>query len=122
MKNSIDKQDLNHFTEQSRRKNGYKAVTLTTSYIITDVDKINKFYYTTGASDLRLTLPAVASNLGRNIGAFKLDSGAGDIVIAGKVVGTTTQTINGALTTSVKGQYSKMILACNSTGWYKWSS
>jgi len=122
MKNGIDKQDTNHYMEQTRRKHGYASRGLTTSYIIADADKTRFFYYTTGASDLRLTLPAIANNRDRNIGAMKVDGGAGDIVIAGKVVGTTTQTVNGALTTSVKGQYAKMNMACNTTGWYIWGT
>lgn len=119
MKTGRDNLDTNHFIEQIKRKNWYSSNSDTSSYTITDEDKYKTFFYTTGASDVTLTLPAVADNVNREIRAIKVDAGAGDVVISGKVVGTTTQTINGNVTTSVKGQYGVMALKCNSTEWFK---
>ena len=118
MKNGRDKQDNNHYIEQTRRKDGYKSRTLTTSYTLTDADKIRTLWCTTGASDIDVTLPLSENNLDRTIDAVKIDSGAGDVVLKGNVSGTTTQLISGNLTTSVIGQYSKMSVKSDGNNWY----
>jgi len=56
-------------------------------YTILDGDGYRAIFVTTGSTDRTVTLPAAASNSGREIIVKKVDSGTGNVTVAGNIDG-----------------------------------
>lgn len=69
---------------------------------------------TTGASDKTITLPAVASSTDVVIEVKKVDSGVGDVIVDGDGA----ETIDGAATKVLNGQYTSLTLHCDGSTWH----
>jgi hypothetical protein len=113
MKNGRDKQDNNHYIEQTRRKNGYKSYAISADYTITDVDKIKIILVTTGSSNITVTLPTASDNLDRVIEVIKDDSGTGYVILDGEGA----ETINGDATIRLVQQYNRITVKCDGSNW-----
>lgn len=81
---------------------------------VTDGDGFETFYFSTGGTNRTLTLPTAADNDGRTLRIKKIDSGTGKVIIDGEG----TETIEGALTYSLYGQYESAIVQCNGANWF----
>lgn len=81
--------------------------------IITDTDLIGTVRVTTGGSDRTVTLPTASANTNRELTFLVVDNAAGDVIVDGE----SAETINGATTQILYGQYEKMIIRCNGTSW-----
>lgn len=69
----------------------------------------------TGNSDRTVTLPLAAKSAGRSIKAIKTDTGTGAVILDGNG----SETINGATTQTIKGQYASMTVVCDGSSWYE---
>lgn len=88
-------------------------VTTNASYTVLDNDNYDKLFFSTGASTRTLLLPSLASNLGRTLYISKIDTGVGILTVDG----ASAETINGAATFSLYGQYEAITIFAQTTGW-----
>ncbi len=63
--------------------------------------------------DVKVNLPAIASNLGAIVVVVKVDAGTKKIILDGNA----SETINGATTLELASQWSKATVLCTSSGW-----
>jgi hypothetical protein len=84
------------------------------NYTVTGPDDDNSFLFTTGASDLTLTLPAGSSMTpGDTIDATKVDSGAGKLIVSR----AGSDTIDGVTTIDIDSQYDYAKLRWSGAHW-----
>ena len=83
-------------------------------YTVLDNDGYGVINVTTGNTDRTITLPTATDNTGRKINIIKIDSGTGNVILDGE----STETINGATTFTMVGQYATAEIVCNGTAWY----
>lgn len=89
---------------------GINAVS-SANYTGTDTDGYNDIHVTTGASDRTYTPPtASSSNTGRVIRIMKMDSGAGGVVIAGTISGSSSNN-------TIKLQYGRAAIISTGSAW-----
>ena len=118
MKNGRDRQDNNHYIEQTRRKGGYKSHATDTDITITDADKLRTIWAYAGATTtVIVTLPLCANNLDRTIDVMQASTGGGTVTLNG-VNGTTTGLINGANTVSWTTSYAKRTVKTDGSNWF----
>lgn len=85
-----------------------------TDYTITTTDKVYTILVSTGATTRTITLPNVANNTGRIINIKKIDSGVGDVTIAGEGA----ETIDGNNTKTFSAQWESISVQSDGTAWY----
>lgn len=64
-------------------------------------------------ADLKVNLPAVATNLGAVITVVKVDAGTKKVILDANA----SETINGATTLELGSQWAKTTIYCTATGW-----
>lgn len=89
------------------------VLSASSNYTVTTTDGVSVVSMTTGASNVTVTLPAVASSGGRILTIKKIDSGAGTITIT-----PNGGTINGNTTNVLTAQYSWITMYCNGANWF----
>jgi len=62
----------------------YKSLSVSGDTVISDNDGYTDIFVTTGASNVTITLPTLADNLGRSIKIIKVDSGTGSVICDGE--------------------------------------
>ena len=84
-----------------------------TDYTITDNDD-SVFEVATGATDKTITLPTLATSVGMKIHIIKVDSGVGNMIVAGEG----SETINGVASLTKTTQYDFVTLIAGITEWF----
>lgn len=87
------------------------VVTKTGTYTATSADDI---VLCNAAAAFTLTLPPAASNAGKVLELKKTDASLANLVT---IDGNGSETIDGALTTTLATQYEAIIIVCDGTGW-----
>lgn len=83
-------------------------------YIVLDGDGYKSILFTTGNSNRICTLPLAANNTGRILVVKKVDTGTGVVTLDGNG----SETIDGAVTYKIFGQYEAVTVQCDGTAWY----
>ncbi len=83
------------------------------NYTVTTTDGYDTLLVTTGASNITITLPAVASNAGRRLAIKKIDSGVGTVTVT-----PNGGTIEGASSNVIRVQYSSIEIISDGINWY----
>lgn len=89
-------------------------------YTILDTDGYRYIGVATSSSDITITLPTAADNTGRVITVFKTDAQSGVAPTGGSLIldGEGAETIDGAASWTVYGQYARMSVCSNGTSWF----
>lgn len=82
-------------------------------YTVTDTDNIRTVGMTTSSTNRTVTLPTAADNTHRIITVKKVDSGTGTVIVDGEGA----ETIDGATTVTLTGQYDSVTLQCTGSAW-----
>lgn len=82
-------------------------------YTVTDSDGIQVVLMTTASTSRTVTLPTLADNLDREITVTKVDSGTGIVTVAGEG----SETIGGAASVTLRGQYQSITLKAGASEW-----
>lgn len=83
-------------------------------YTITTTDNASALGMITGGADKTFTLPDLGASVGRMVTMFKEDAAAGNLIIAA----AGSDTIQGASSKTLYGQYDYITLLATTTTWY----
>ena len=89
------------------------TVEISADYTVLDDDDYLHLQVTTGASDVTITLPTLADNVDRAFYVTKVDSGAGEVIIAGEG----SETITGEASRTIKFQYTTAQITDGANEW-----
>lgn len=89
------------------------SITKTATHTILNSETYETYYFTTGASNMTCTLPAVADNTDKKVRIIKADSGAGYVTVDGNA----SETINGVASVVIEKQYCGLELHCTGSAW-----